>query len=234
MSNQNTMRKIRIIIAEDFEIIRNDFVEKINRQPDMEIVGAAGSKQEVLELFYKTECDMVLMDVEMEKINSGIEAAEQILSTNPEQRIIFLTIHETDDLIFSALSTGSVDYIVKSEPFETLAEHIRNMYAGNLILAPQIQDRFRYEFSRLRRSEQSLLYFINKISSLTPAEKDLIRLLLKGKKIAEIAKIRSVEVVTVKTQIQGLLKKFDCKRTKDIIALIKCLDLEKLFLNELS
>lgn len=223
-------RKIRVMIAEDFEIIREDFIEKINDESDMIVVGSAGSGKEIMELAETTKCDIILMDMEMEKINSGLEAAEIIFGKFPDINIIFLTIHEADDLVFSALSVGAVDYVIKTTPFETIAEHIRNMYHGTITLLPEIQERLRYEFSRLKRSEQSLFYFITKVTALTPAEKMLIRLLMEGKKVVEIAKIRSVEVVTVKTQIQGLLRKFECRRTKDIVKMIYELELERLFL----
>ena len=85
------------------------------------------------------------------------------------------------------------------------------------------------EYSRLRRSERSLLFFINNVSQLTPAERALVRCLLDGCKVREIAEIRCVEVVTVKTQIKGLLRKFGCSRTKEIVGLIHELGVEHLF-----
>ena len=66
------------------------------------------------------------------------------------------------------------------------------------------------EYARLRRSERSLIFFINNVAHLTPAEHELVKLLLQDKKVAEIARLRHVEVVTVKTQIKGLLNKFGC------------------------
>lgn len=221
--------KIRILIAEDFPIIRSNFIQMVNQCDDMEVVGTAATGKEIVELARTVPADIILMDMEMEKINSGVEAAELIAKEDIDIDVIFLTIHETDDFIFSALSCGAVDYIVKTEPNDIILEHIRNAYNGAPSLAPQIQNRVRTEFSRLKRSEQSLLYFVNNITSLTPAEKDLIHLLLENKKVSEIAQIRSVEVVTVKTQIQGLLRKFQCKRTKDIVQMLRELGLEKLF-----
>ncbi|RAZ09727.1 DNA-binding response regulator, partial [Klebsiella oxytoca] len=70
-------------------------------------------------------------------------------------------------------------------------------------------------YSRLQRSEKSLMFFINNVSQLTTAERELVKLLLEGKKVREIAQIRCVEMITVKTQIKGLLRKFGCARTKE-------------------
>lgn len=85
------------------------------------------------------------------------------------------------------------------------------------------------EFARLQKSERSLLFFINNISNLTPTERELIKLLLQGYKVNQIAGIRSVEASTVKTQIKGLLRKFGCSRSKEIIQIIKDLKIEHLF-----
>lgn len=85
------------------------------------------------------------------------------------------------------------------------------------------------EYARLQKSERSLLYFINNISKLTAAEKELIKLLLQGHKVNEIAGIRCVEASTIKTQIGGLLRKFGRARTKDIVNTIRDLNIEHLF-----
>ena len=85
------------------------------------------------------------------------------------------------------------------------------------------------EYSRLRTSERSLLFFISTASQLTAAERELVHLLLEDKKIKEIAAQRCVEVVTVKTQVKSLLRKFGCTRTKEIVSTIRELNVTHLF-----
>lgn len=85
--------------------------------------------------------------------------------------------------------------------------HIRSAYNGHPMLDGKIQNLLLKEYSRLRSSERSLLFFISTVSQMTGAERDLVRLLLDGKKLKEIAAIRCVEVVTVKTQVKSLLRK---------------------------
>ncbi len=223
--------KIRILIAEDFDIIRREFIDIINSTDDMEIVGEARSGQEIVHLARHIPADILLMDIEMENMHSGVDAAETIISENINVQIIFLTVHETKEVILSALSTGAADYIIKTSPPEDILEHIRNTYKGTPVLDQKIQSYMRSEFTRLRRSEESLLFFVTRLTSLTPAEKDLIRLLLEGKKVAELAEIRSVEVVTIKTQIKGLLNKFGCHRTKEIVRLLQDMNLDRLFID---
>lgn len=86
------------------------------------------------------------------------------------------------------------------------------------------------EYQRLRHTEKGLLFFINNLSKLTPSEREIITLLLHGNSISEIAKIRVVEVPTVKSQITVLLKKFGVKRSVEIVNIIKGLGLEHLFM----
>ena len=86
------------------------------------------------------------------------------------------------------------------------------------------------EYSRLRRNENSLLYFVNTLSLLTPTERELIRHLLQGRNVRQISEVRMVEQDTVKTQIHSIREKFGCSRTKEIVQLIHELQLEHLFL----
>ncbi len=221
--------KIRVIVAEDFKLLCDDLCEYINEQSDMQVVGAAQSKAEVVKLAESTECDIILMDIEMETACSGIEAAEMILDQSPDQKLIFLTAHETDDMILTAMATGAVDYVVKGRSYDEILNHVRAAYNGKPMMEANIQQKIIHEYSRLRQSEHSLLFFIHNISQLTAAERDLIKLLLQDKSTREIAKIRSVEQVTVKTQIKSLLRKFHCRRTKEIVTLINELNIGHLF-----
>lgn len=85
------------------------------------------------------------------------------------------------------------------------------------------------EYKRLHKSEQGLVWFITKTGTLTPTERELVRYLLDGYKVKQIAEERHVEVVTIKTQIHSLLVKFQCKRTTEVVRLIEQLGLADLF-----
>ncbi len=220
---------INILVAEDFDLIREDLCDTLSSQEDMRVVGQAASGAEAVALAGTTGCELILMDIEMETATAGIRAAERILEAQPDMMIIFLTAHETENMILTSMGAGAVDYIVKGCPDEELLMHIRSAAAGRPMLDGKIQNMLLKEYSRLRASEKSLLFFINSVSKLTSAERDLVRLLLEGKKVREIADIRCVEVTTVKTQIKGLLRKFGCARTRDIVELIRELNVAHLF-----
>ena len=211
---------MKILIADDFELLREDLCDTLGAQADMEVVGAAQSGAQVEEMAARLDFDVLLIDIEMENTTAGIRAAENILAEKPDTIVIFLTAHETENMILMSMGAGAV---------EELLEHIRKAYEGEPMLDARVQHMVLKEYSRLRRSEKSLLFFINNVSQLTPAERSLVRYLLDGMKVKDIAAARCVEVVTVKTQIKGLLRKFGCTRTKEIVEMIHELGVEHLF-----
>ena len=220
---------IRILVAEDFDLLREDLCGILNQQPDMTVAGSAGSGKEIEALARSTACDLILMDIEMETTTAGIRATERILEEKPSLKVLFLTAHETDDMILTSMGAGAVDYIVKGCDDAELLLHIRSAWEGRPMLDARIQSVLFKEYSRLRRSERSLLFFISTVSQLTTAERELVRLLLEDKKVKEIAELRCVELVTVKTQIKSLLRKFGCSRTREIVETIRELNVAHLF-----
>ena len=220
---------ISILIADDFDLLREDLKELINAQPDMRVVGEAASGAAIVDRARSVKSDIILMDIEMENMSAGVTAAEAIRDADPGRMILYLTAHDTEKMILTAMGTGAVDYIVKGCLDEEVLAHIRAAAAGRPLLDAKVQNTVMQEYNRLRRSERSLLFFINNVSQLTAAERELVHLLLQGKKVKEIAAARCVEVVTVKTQIKGLLHKFGCSRTKEIVEMIQQLGITHLF-----
>lgn len=227
MNNDDS--RIRVLIADDFQLLREDLNETISAQDDMIVIGMAESGQKTVQLAEELDFDVLIIDIEMETMNAGIRAAEKVLAIKPDAKIIFLTAHETDEIVITSMATGAMDYIVKGGSDEELLAHIRSVYRGEPMLDARIQRVIMQEYGRLHRSEQSLLNFIQRVSRLTPAERALVRCLLDGYKVREIAELRCVEVVTVKTQIKSLLRKFDCSRSREIVDLIRELGMEKIF-----
>lgn len=220
---------IKIMIADDFQLLLEDLSELINAEPDMEVVATANSGKEIIGKAECIEYDLILMDVEMEDATAGIRATEIIRDNKSDAKIIFLTAHETEDIILTAMGTGAVDYIVKGMSGEDILLHIRHAQMGRSLMERKVQDLLLQEYKRLQQSEKGLLFFIHNISNLTRVERELIRYLLQNMKVKEIAKKRDVEVVTVKSQISSLLKKLGITRTKEIIRIINELKLNHLF-----
>lgn len=224
-------RKIRVMVAEDIPILREDFAEIIGAEPDMELLAAARSGSEICRLVEEAGelPDIILMDIEMETLTAGIDASETIHGWHPQIRIVFMTAHEADEMINSGMGTGAVDYVIKGCDDQVLLDHIRKAYRGVSVLDSRIQQSIMREYTRLRKSEHSLVFLLNNVTQLTPTEKEIVSLLLEDKKVREIAQLRNVELVTVKTQIKSLLNKFGCHRSREIVELIRQMNLESFF-----
>lgn len=219
------------MVAEDIPILREDFAEIIGAEPDMELLAAARSGSEICRLVEEAGelPDIILMDIEMETLTAGIDASEAIHGRHPQIRIVFMTAHEADEMINSGMGTGAVDYVIKGCDDQVLLDHIRKAYRGVSVLDSRIQQSIMREYTRLRKSEHSLVFLLNNVTQLTPTEKEIVSLLLEDKKVREIAQLRNVELVTVKTQIKSLLNKFGCHRSREIVDLIRQMNLESFF-----
>lgn len=220
---------IKIMIAEDIDILREDLADYLNSKDDLMVIGQAGTGREIVSLVGLHPPDIVLMDIEMEDLYAGIKAAEQIAALGLDSKVIYLTAHHTQEMVLTAMATGAVDYVIKDADYQVIEAHIRAAAAGQPLMAGYAQQVILQEYQRLRHTEKGLLYFINNLSKLTQSEREIIALLLKGYKVAEIAHERVVEVPTVKSQITGLLKKFGVKRSAEIVSIIQGLGLEHLF-----
>lgn len=187
---------ISILIAEDLDLLREDMTELLNAQPDMQVVGTASTGAKILELAKSVKSDVVLMDIEMESLSAGIMAAEAIRDAGIDTRVVYLTAHETEKTILTAMATGAADYIVKGCPDAELLEHIRSVYAGHPMMDSRIQEVVLEEYNRLRRSERACSFY----QQCIPAHRRRAgagQAAFAGQKVKEIAAIRCVEVVTV-------------------------------------
>lgn len=217
------MDKIRIVVIDDMKKIIDYFKMIIENEQDMEVVGWAESGNEGIEVVCKTKPDVVLTDINMETKMAGIDAAKVIKKKLPETKIIVLTIHEEDEMLFQAYSAGVMDYIIKTSSVVEILTSIRKAHKNELSLRPDIAEKIVTEYSRIKKQNQSMLYMLNLVSKLTTSELQIIKGVYDGKTYRQIAKERFVEEVTIKGQVNKILKKFEMKRMKEIVKMLKSL-----------
>lgn len=213
--------KIRIIIADDVEEIRNYFKMILDREPDIEVIATAQSGEEAVELSLSLKPDIVLMDIEMERMNAGIIALQEIKEKEAEIAVIILTIHETDDMLFEAYGQQASDFIVKTSSIVDVLTSIRNVYRKQIFLRPEWAEKILQQFSVMYSGQSSMIYTINLASKLTNAELEILRAIYNGETYRKIAKERFVEEVTIRTQVNKILKKFECSSMKELIKNLK-------------
>lgn len=218
------MDKIRVLLCDDMDYLCQYFELLLNKEEDIEVVGTATDPKKCLELYHEKKPDVVLLDIQMQNDDDGIRVLEK-MSENPEVKVIMLTIHEEDDLIFRALSSGACDYIIKSSGNQVIADSVRRAYNGEISLNPYIAQKLLKESKAVRERQVSAISMLHSIALLTSAEYKILRMIYDGLSYAEIAKQRYVEEVTIRTQVNKILHKFDKKNMKELIKELKNLQI---------
>ncbi len=217
------MSKIRVAICDDMPQILRHFKKIIQAAGDMEVVAEAETGKEMVALADKLQPDIILMDIQMESEDAGILATNKILSEHPDIKVIMLTVHKEDDLIFRAYGAGAIDYIIKTEESNEIVKSIRTVYNNDVFIRPVIAKKILNQFSVMHKRQESVMYTIAVIMSLTNSELEVLKLLLSGMSRKELADQRNVEYVTINTQIRNIMKKLGYSSTKEMIASMKAM-----------
>ncbi|MEJ2264737.1 MAG: response regulator transcription factor [Anaerolineales bacterium] len=130
-------RKIRVLLADDHVILREATAELVDHQPDMEVVGQAGTGEEVLDLVQSLGPDVVVMDIAMPRID-GLEATSRIVADHPATRVLVLSAHEDPDHVISLLEAGATSYLHKTISLNEFLEAIRSTHLGESVLPPSV------------------------------------------------------------------------------------------------
>ncbi len=195
---------IRVLIADDQQMVRQGFTVLLNTQPDIEVVGQAVNGIEAVEQVGRLAPDVVLMDIRMPELG-GIEATARITAVHPEVRVLVLTTFDLDEYVYEALRAGASGFLLKDASAEQLAEAVRVVAAGDALLAPGVTRRLIAEFSRLDPRPRTPLR--RKVGDLTERETEVLSLIAQGLSNAEIAVRLVVAEQTVKTHVGRILVK---------------------------
>jgi len=193
---------IRILIADDQELIRAGFRAICETQPDMTVVGEAGDGQAAITSSRSSMPDVVLMDIRMPGTD-GITATEQITSFADPPRVLVLTTFDHDDYVFGALKAGASGFLLKNAPRDQLLSAIRTVAAGDALLAPAVTRRLIESFI----AAHPVVTAAPELNQLSGREKDVLTEIAKGRSNAEIGRALYLSEATVKTHVANLLNK---------------------------
>lgn len=206
---------IRVVVADDQEIVRAGFAALLDTQPDITVVATASDGAEAVRVCREHRPDVVLMDVRMPTTN-GIEATRQLAADGGDRpRVLVLTTFDLDEYVYDALAAGAGGFLLKDVTAERLFEAVRVVAAGEALLAPTVTRRLIGEFARLRLRQP---YRPELLRSLTVRETEVLRLVAEALSNAEIAQRLVVGEETVKTHVSRVLTKLGLRdRTQAVV-----------------
>ena len=213
------MNVIRVVIADDQDLIRAGLRAILLPEPDLEVVGEASDGAAAARVAREVSADVVLMDVQMPGTD-GVAGTAQVNALRPETRVLMLTMFDLDEYVFGALRAGASGFLLKTTPPDELAEAIRAVYDDNMLFAPTITRRLVEAY--VRRPPHSSGRPLA-LSDLTDRELDVFRSMAKGLSNAEIGSELYLGEATVKTHVTRILAKLGLRdRVQAVVLAYEC------------
>jgi DNA-binding NarL/FixJ family response regulator len=208
---------IRVLVADDQEIVRAGYTALLNTQPDITVVATAANGADAVRLCREQQPDVVLMDVRMPTMD-GVEATRQLAAdhSGAGPRVLVLTTFDLDQHVYDALNAGASGFLLKDVTAERLFDAVRVIAAGEALLAPTVTRRLIGEFVRLR---PRLPQQPDLLRMLTTRETEVLRLVAEGLSNLEIAERLVVSDETIKTHVSRILAKLGLRdRAQAVVA----------------
>ncbi len=207
---------VRVLLADDEQLVRAGFRLILESEPDFEVVGEAANGAEAVKLTRKLDPDVVLMDIQMPELN-GLEATRQIAMLGREEtsRVLILTTFEVDEYVYGALRAGASGFLLKRTPAADLIAGIRVVAGGDALLAPSVTRRLINQFAQRPVGRQPDASALN---GITEREREVLLLVARGLSNAEIAEHLVLSEGTVKTHVKHIFGKLNLRdRTQAVI-----------------
>ena len=198
---------IKVLLADDQELIRQSRSFVMSRQEDIEMVGTAANGREALELVEEKQPDVVLLDIRMPEMD-GVECTRRIKQEFP---VIILTTFDDDDYVFDALRYGASGYLLKGVSVDGLTNAVREAARGGSIIAPDVASKVLQMFSRMARGDVQVRVDKKNALELTKMERQVIREVGCGLSNKEIAGRLYLSEGTVRNYISSILRKLELR-----------------------
>lgn len=201
---------IKVLIADDQELIRHSLQIVLNSKSDINVIDVAADGQEVIQSVRKNKPDIILMDVRMPKMD-GVQCTKIIKEVHPQIKIIILTTFDDDEYVYSALKYGASGYLLKGVSVEELANAIRTVHSGKAMINPDIAAKVLKLFSQMAQVNYGIAVEEKNIKDLTKTEWKIIGQVERGLSNKEIADNLNLSEGTVRNYLSTILNKLDLR-----------------------
>ncbi len=207
------MSTLKLLLADDHEIVRKGLRSVLEAQRDCEVVGEAADGRQAVTLVKELNPDIVILDISMPLLN-GLEATRQILKIRPQTKVLILTMHESDSLIRDVLDAGARGYILKTDAGRDLIAAVESLRRNKTFFTSRVSqmilDGFLKGDSRPSDSQ-------NTGTRLTPRQREIVQLLAEGKSSKEVAVALDLSVKTAETHRANIMRKLDCHSVSEVV-----------------
>ena len=208
------MSAMTILLAEDHQIVRQGLRALLESEPDFRIVGEASDGLEAIQLVEQLRPDVVLVDLMMPGLN-GLDVTKAVKQRSPQTQIIILSMHDSEAYVVEALKKGAAGYVLKKSSARDLVEAINRVTAGHRYLSPSLSERALDAYVlHMRQAQES---GPTPYETLTPRERETLRLAAEGYTNAEIALRLSISPRTVEVHRANMMRKLNLRTATDLV-----------------
>jgi DNA-binding NarL/FixJ family response regulator len=211
---KGAVMKLRILLADDHEIVRRGLSSLLQKHEGWEICGEAADGREALELAKRLKPDVIILDIGMPNLN-GLSTTRQMLQHDPNFKIIVLTITDSDQVIREALDAGARGFVLKSDAARDLVSAVEALQSKRMFFTPRVNDLVLAGFLEkghpISRTEPPNL------PVLTAREREITQLLAEGKSSKEVASLLNLSTKTVETHRSNIMRKLSLHSIRDLV-----------------
>ena len=207
------MGVLRILVADDHEVVRKGLMALLHGQRDWQVCGEAAEGRDAVEKTLHLKPDVVILDLGMPNLN-GLEATRQILKANPQARILILTLHDSDQVVREVLNAGARGFLLKSDAARDLVAAVEALGQDKTYFTSRVAAMVLEGF--LKAGEPGAVPTPAR-SRLTPREREVVQLLAEGKSTKEVAVDLGLSVKTAETHRSNIMRKLQLHSVSDLV-----------------
>ncbi len=204
---------MRVLVADDHEIVRRGLCSLIEGQPGWKVAAEAADGREAVEKTRELKPDLTVMDISMPSMN-GLEATRQIMKDCPESKVLVLTVHDSDPLIREVLDAGARGYVLKADAGRDLVAALEALRRNKTFFTAKVAQTVLDGY--LRRDFEPAEVDTRK-GRLTPRQREIVQLLAEGKSSKEVAVALGISVKTAETHRANIMRRLDCHSVSELV-----------------